>query len=744
MNLLDLVDLVAARTGGTAKKAGGGYVVRCPAHEDKRASLSICEGDKGLLLKCHAGCDVKSIAGALGLKLADLFHDKAAPSSRPARPVKAAAKATPAPARRPLATGPTEKARIVATYDYTDAMGKLIYQVVRMDPKDFRQRRPDKAKPGGWNWSLGDTRRVLFRLTAVRREAAGGGAVFVCEGEKDVLTLESLGFVATCNAGGAGKWLAEYTASLKGAARVVIVADKDEPGRKHAVKVASEVAAEVKDVRVIECPDVAGKAVKDASDYFAAGGTREQFVAIVESAKPFAVVSTEAGPIISGEKPPELPPAVYEPARGCFYVPTPDGEWMKIPEASLMVRIRRAGFRMYLKDANGVTETEHAKERIMDERNVAYAGRIAGYAPGLRTICGTRMLVTSGPTLIQPKAGEWADIEAMMQQWFGNDPEHGARQFWTLFGWLGAAYRSLVTGMATGQFGPGQALFLVGEGGVGKSVFQTFVTRLLGGRVADPSRFLSGNEFTKDIIAAEHNAIEDTATARDIDSRRQFGQALKNLVVNQTHSLHGKGADAITVSRFCRVTVSLNGQPQDLMVLPELSGGVVDKTIIVKVGKAKLPDLLDTRAVADFWGRIMAQLPAFIHALQTTKLPEIVTGCETARRYGVASWQHPEVVNLVEDLSPWRRLLELIDFCKPWADGMEPDAIVRAEWTGTTADLEALLMARAKERAMRQIRGPLYTGRDLRGISEARPNRIESYAAMGHTKWRIFNPERGV
>src|SRR5262245_63486625 len=51
--------------------------------------------------------------------------------------------------------------RIVAAYDYTDDEGELLYQVVRLEPKDFRQRRPDGKD--GWTWSAGE-RRVLYRL----------------------------------------------------------------------------------------------------------------------------------------------------------------------------------------------------------------------------------------------------------------------------------------------------------------------------------------------------------------------------------------------------------------------------------------------------------------------------------------------------------------------------------------------------------------------------------------------------
>ena len=102
---------------------------------------------------------------------------------------------------------------IIDTYDYTDESGALLFQVVRSAPKDFRQRRPNGK--GGWTWSLGKTRRVLYRLPEVRDAVAGGRIVLIVEGEKDVNTLRELGFAATCNPGGANKWRTEYTESLR-------------------------------------------------------------------------------------------------------------------------------------------------------------------------------------------------------------------------------------------------------------------------------------------------------------------------------------------------------------------------------------------------------------------------------------------------------------------------------------------------------------------------------------------------
>src|SRR3954453_22283133 len=102
-----------------AKRHAEGWTARCPAHPDERPSLSIGEGAHGrVLLKCHAQrCDPAAIVAAVGLTLKDIA------GSEPKQPT---------PARK-----------TIATYDYEDETHGLLSQVVRYEPKDFRQRRPD-------------------------------------------------------------------------------------------------------------------------------------------------------------------------------------------------------------------------------------------------------------------------------------------------------------------------------------------------------------------------------------------------------------------------------------------------------------------------------------------------------------------------------------------------------------------------------------------------------------------------
>jgi putative DNA primase/helicase len=155
---------------------------------------------------------------------------------------------------------PAARGKIVKTYDYRDESGSLLYQAVRMEPKDFRQRRPDGK--GGWIWKLEDTRRVLYNLPEIAR--SDGKTVFIVEGEKDADNLRAVGLCATTNVGGAGNWREEYNGWLRWC-HVVILPDNDEAGVKHGRLVAAHLREAAQSVRVVSLPGLAHKG--DASDF---------------------------------------------------------------------------------------------------------------------------------------------------------------------------------------------------------------------------------------------------------------------------------------------------------------------------------------------------------------------------------------------------------------------------------------------------------------------------------------------
>lgn len=148
---------------------------------------------------------------------------------------------------------------IETIYPYLDEFGREIYQAIRLKPKSFRQRH--RGQDGKWIWTMDGVTRVLYRLPEVLKAET----VWIVEGEKDADSLNRLGFTATCNVGGAGKWLDSYTDSLQGK-DVVLCGDNDEPGQKHVDLVFDSIAGKVKTARKIALP----KSVKDVADFIAA------------------------------------------------------------------------------------------------------------------------------------------------------------------------------------------------------------------------------------------------------------------------------------------------------------------------------------------------------------------------------------------------------------------------------------------------------------------------------------------
>jgi len=306
VNATEFVSLLEAH-GFHPARAGEGWASKCPAHEDGRASLTVSEGRDGrVLVHCFAGCTPQAICGAVNVRLADLF----------------------APREKARPGGNTRNGgRIVSCYPYTDEKGELLFEVCRFEPKDFRQRRPDPTAPGGWSWSVKGVRRVLYRLPETLTAVREGKPIYVVEGERDVETLVDEGFASTCNSGGAGKWLDTYSGALAGG-EIVILPDRDEPGRRHAQQVAMSLHGKARTVRVVQLPgELNGRPVKDVSDWFAAGGTPEQLRALADAAPEW---TPTPDPRPEGERKPEAgpaqPPATYAPLAARYGAPLFFGE----------------------------------------------------------------------------------------------------------------------------------------------------------------------------------------------------------------------------------------------------------------------------------------------------------------------------------------------------------------------------------------------------------------------------------
>jgi len=266
------IDLVLSRLNKVTS-SGTGWNAACPCRgDDQNPSLTVGLGREGqVLLNCHRGdgCDFGQICESMGLKPNELFPDSGEKKSK-------------------------GKMKLEDTYVYKNAAGDPVMQVLRFREDDggktFRQQRYEN---GEWVWGTQGIEKPLYRLPEIIEQIKNDRIVYVVEGEKDVATLERLGKVATCNPGGAGaegqeKWLPNHTKALAGA-KVVIIADNDEPGEIHASNVAAQLRKAGSKVKVFkptrgkDISDHIGSGLELSDLEIVAGEIRDEFTNFVES-----------------------------------------------------------------------------------------------------------------------------------------------------------------------------------------------------------------------------------------------------------------------------------------------------------------------------------------------------------------------------------------------------------------------------------------------------------------------------
>jgi hypothetical protein len=244
INLRSLARALGGEVQGNEVLAPG------PGHSVKDRSLSVKLEDSA-----PDGFIVHSFAGDDAIRCKDYVREKASLSTfKPNGKHKPAFDISKVIAAQ---TNAAPKGNIVGTYDYTDDKGDLLYQVVRLEPKDFRQRRPNGN--GGWIWNAGE-RRVLYRLPELLQYP--DATVFVTEGEKDADRVASLGLCATTVA--CGKWTDDCAKAVAGR-DVVILEDNDEAGCKKALEGATALHGTAKTIRIVRLPNLPVKG--DVSDW---------------------------------------------------------------------------------------------------------------------------------------------------------------------------------------------------------------------------------------------------------------------------------------------------------------------------------------------------------------------------------------------------------------------------------------------------------------------------------------------
>ena len=230
----------------------------CPAHDDEHASLTVSQGRKCTLFHDHAGCSLDDILQAAGIDKKDTFYDVEPRSPNWKSYVET-----------------REKRRIEAIYDYVYFNGSYSFTKIRLEGKKilYGVLQNERFIYGLQGKHRSELKSLYFNPREVQKAISESNPIFYVEGEKDVDTLKSKGYVAI-TAGGVNDWQADFAQLFMGA-DVFVLADNDEPGKNLANRIQADLQGIAKSVKIIiPMPDIP-KA--DISDYFAAGHSKEEF-----------------------------------------------------------------------------------------------------------------------------------------------------------------------------------------------------------------------------------------------------------------------------------------------------------------------------------------------------------------------------------------------------------------------------------------------------------------------------------
>lgn len=349
--------------------------------------------------------------------------------------------------------------------------------------------------------------------------------------------------------------------------------------------------------------------------------------------------------------------------------------WIRVQRERVVARLLEIGVRAIAVEGEGVSPAEEVLLYVERHRVLSRALEgLAGYKAGVRELAGVRILIQTGPRLIEPVQGDYSFIHQFVQGrltppgWLAAPQKIAPDLLWKqvdIFeGWLQRGAENLYfNDDPEGENLQGQLLALAGEAGSGKGRLQNWlITPALGGRSGDPQSYLFGDtDFSSGWLGKEHLCMEDPKTASRMNDRVELARLIKGLIVNDGVRWHKKQVEELFVDPKLRLSMSFNIDPEAMRFFPPLVEGFRDKVIFLRVYKAPFPAPLRNPVERKaFRQKFREQLPAYLYyLLNDYKLDESYYDDEG--RFGVMAWCNPEIEAFLLDDSPAAEFLALVD-----------------------------------------------------------------------------------
>lgn len=374
----------------------------------------------------------------------------------------------------------------------------------------------------------------------------------------------------------------------------------------------------------------------------------------------------------------------------------------------------------------GQCEVDQTMLRIRETRRVDEAGPILFSKEEVVFIGGKTILNTSRVRVLEPRPEpclKWGDGFPWMAQFLNGffDPHDSLQYF---LSWLHHFY----TSARAGKQSQGQAIFIAGPVGVGKTLLGTqVVSRLLGGG-CDASGHISGeSEFNAEMFEVGVLNVDDTIASTSHEKHLLFSNTVKKFVANRRHRYRAMWKNPTTVEWSGRVFVTLNDDPDSMRAVPYTDASILDKLMLFKASSRGMsfPSAKELQRILD------GELPAFARWLVDMDIPKEL---RSTSRFEVKCYHHPDILEDTRTTHPNHAFSELLDEFLSSFRLSNPKEIV---WRGSATQLlTQMLNDPGLEKLTRHYAAtPEKMGQRLAKLMTTK--RIERVTMHGKVTWKI-------
>ena len=421
-----------------------------------------------------------------------------------------------------------------------------------------------------------------------------------------------------------------------------------------------------------------------------------------------------------------------------YYRQEKDGSYHRLTREDARLHLRILGLNNDRK--SDVSEVDLALYKIQHNNRVTYAASFCGRPAGCYNENGNQILAIDGPKMTELADGDPRALTTFFSNLLGRDRDPlWEKQYLTFIAWLKRAREAL---HHPNQHLPGQMLALIGPTDCGKTLCQTIITRCMGGREADPSLWLQGKTtFNDPLWGSEHLVLSDANLEEKYEARKALRDKIKEIVANAIYPCHRKHKRELSLRPIWRITLSANDDAYSAFVLPHLDRSLADKVIYLKCHPPLTPFPTVGGEDSDrFFNKLIDAIPAFLKLVDNYEIPDEYR----KGRFGVYEFHHPDILEILEELSPDSAIGEvLMNYQKQWdCEQKEIGATVLYEELNkhTNGNLKRHGISNNPTHLGVQLRRMSHSPA-WRGLITSNPKRIGKNKQLT-TIWIIKNPEK--